>query len=306
MPDRDGRGPDFSYETSGSAAGDPRGRAPADAPPVCYRHPDRETYVRCTRCERPICPDDMRSASVGFQCPECVARGAATVRAPRTSLGGRVTGDTSRVSLTIVGINVAVYVLGLLVGERTLQLDYGNIAGQPGVFGVADGQYYRLLTAAFLHAGVFHILMNMFALAQLGPVLESALGRVRFLALYLLSALGGSVLSYLLSPQLTLGVGASGAIFGLFGAYYVVVRRLGGETRSIVTLLVINLVITFSVPIIDWRAHLGGLVTGAAVAAALAYAPRGPRRTQLQALACAGVAVLLVAAVVARTLQLGG
>ncbi len=248
----------------------------------------------------------MRSAAVGFQCPECVAQGAATVREARTTFGGRVTGDTSRVSLTIVALNVAVFVLGLVLGEGELQLRFGNIAGAAGLFGVADGEYYRLLTAAFLHAGVFHILMNMFALAQLGPVLESALGRVRFVALYLLSALGGSVLSYLLSRPDQLGVGASGAIFGLFGAYYVVVRRLGGETRSIVVLLVINLVITFSVPIIDWRAHLGGLVTGAVLAAVFAYVPRGPRRGQQQALACLAVALALVAAVVLRTQQLGG
>jgi len=274
--------------------------------PFCYRHPDRETYVRCTRCDRPICPDCMRSASVGFQCPECVAKGAATVRTPRTTFGGRVTGDTSRVTLTIIGLNVVVFVLGMALGERELQVRFGNVPGAPDRFGVADGEYYRLLTAAFLHGGVFHILMNMFALAQLGPVLEHALGRARFVALYVLSALGGSVLSYLLSSPLQLGVGASGAIFGLFGAYYVVVRRLGGETRSIVTLLAINLVITFAIPIIDWRAHLGGLVTGALVAAALAYAPRGPQRAQVQALACTAVALLLVAAVVVRTTALGG
>jgi membrane associated rhomboid family serine protease len=248
----------------------------------------------------------MRSASVGYHCPTCVAEGAATVRQPRTTFGGRVTSDTSRVSLTIVALNVVVFVAGLLLGERELQLRFGQIAGFPGGFGVADGEYYRLLTAAFLHAGVFHILMNMFALAQLGPVLEQALGRLRFVTLYVLSALGGSVLSYLLSDPLDLGVGASGAIFGLFGAYYVVVRRLGGETRSIVTLLVINLVITFTVPIIDWRAHLGGLVTGAVLAAAFSYVPRGPQRGRLQALACAAVALLLVAAVVARTTALGG
>ena len=247
----------------------------------------------------------MRSASVGFHCPECVAQGAATVRQPRTTLGGRVTGDTSRVSMTIVVVNVAVFVLGLAVGEGQLQSRYANVAGVPGRFGVADGEYYRLLTAAFLHAGVFHILMNMFALAQLGPVLEAALGRLRFLGLYVLAALGGSVLSYLLSSPFQFGVGASGAIFGLFGAYYVVVRRLGGETRSILVLLVINLVITFSIPIIDWRAHLGGLVTGALVAAAFAYTPRGPQRDVLHALACGAVLVLLVGAVAVRTLALG-
>ena len=248
----------------------------------------------------------MRSASVGYHCPTCVAEGAATVRQPRTALGGRVAADTSRVSMTIIAINVAVFVLGLVVGERELQGRFGQIAGVPGAFGVADGEYYRLLTSAFLHAGVFHILLNMLALAQLGPVLERALGRLRFTALYVLSALGGSVLSYLLSDPLQLGVGASGAIFGLFGAYYVVVRRLGGETRSIVLLLAVNLVITFSIPIIDWRAHLGGLVTGAVVATAFAYVPRGPTRGRLQAVACVAVGLVLAAVVVARTTALGG
>jgi membrane associated rhomboid family serine protease len=248
----------------------------------------------------------MRSASVGYQCPTCVAEGAATVRQARTTLGGRVTTDAGRVTTTIIGINVAVFVLGLVLGERELQGRFGDIAGAPGAFGVADGEYYRLLTSAFLHAGVFHVLLNMLALAQLGPVLEAALGRLRFIALYVLSALGGSVLSYLLSDPLQLGVGASGAIFGLFGAYYVVERRFGRDTRSIVTLLAINLVITFAIPIIDWRAHLGGLVTGAVLAAAFAYAPRGPQRAQLQALAAVAVSLVLAAAVVARTSALGG
>ena len=278
------------------------------AGPVCYRHPDRETYVACTRCERPICPDCMRPASVGFHCPECVAQGGASVRQGRTVFGGRISGDTSRVSLAIVAINVAVFVLGLL-GQRDFALAFGNlpgpvlINGEPA--GVATGQYYRLATAAFLHAGAFHLAFNMFALAQLGPTLESALGRVRFLALYALSALGGSTLSYLVSGQGTLGVGASGAIFGLFGAYYIVVRRLGGETRSILILLGVNLVITFAVPVIDKPAHLGGLLVGAVVAAALAYTPRGERRSTYQTGACLAVAAVIVLAVVLRTAALG-
>lgn len=248
----------------------------------------------------------MRSASVGFQCPDDVAAGQQSVREARTAFGGRLSGDTSRVSIALIAVNVGVFVLGLLVGERELQTRFGNLPGLPGLIGVSDGEYYRLITAAFLHAGVFHLAMNMFALASLGPVLESALGRSRFLALYVLSALGGSTLSYLLSQPNQLGVGASGAIFGLFGAYYVVVRHLGGETRSILTLLVINLVITFAIPIIDWRAHLGGLVVGAVVAVGLARAPRGPRRTTVQTGACAAVAVLLVLAVALRTMALGG
>ena len=248
----------------------------------------------------------MRSAAVGFHCPDCVAQGAATVRRPRTTFGGRVADDTSRVSLTIVALNVGVFLLGLVTGVRELQVDFGNIGGAPGVIGVADGEYYRLLTAAFLHGGLFHLFLNMLALVQLGPVLEAALGRLRFVALYVLSAVGGSVLSYLLSDPRQLGVGASGAIFGLFGAYYVVVRRMGGETRSLVVLLVVNVAITVSVPIIDWRAHLGGLVTGALIALAFAYAPRGPHRDRVHALACGTVALLLAVAVVLRTTALSG
>lgn len=245
----------------------------------------------------------MIAASVGFQCPDEV-RGSGIGRQPRTRLGGRVTDGVPRVTYVLLGLNVVVYVLGLLYGD--LALRFGNIAQASdvdGPIGVASGQYYRLLTAAFLHAGAFHLLSNMFALATVGPQLEAALGRVRFLTLYVLAAVGGSTLSFLVSAPNQLGVGASGAIFGLFGAYYVVVRRLGGDTRSILLLLVVNLVITFAVPIIDWRAHLGGLAVGAAVATAFAYAPTG-RRVPVQVGACLAVAVLLAGAVVVRTAAL--
>jgi membrane associated rhomboid family serine protease len=249
----------------------------------------------------------MRSASVGFQCPECVSEGAKSVRVPRTAFGGRVSMDTSRITQVLIGLNVAVFLLGSAVPN--LDLRFGNLAlaqdGLGGLIGVANGQYYRLITAAFLHAGLLHILFNMFALAQLGPILEPALGRARFLALYLLSALGGSTMSYWLSSPGQLGVGASGAIFGLFGAYYIVVRRLGGETGPIVVLLVINGVISLT-PGIDWRAHLGGLITGAVIAAAFAYLPRGPRQGVQHAAVVAGVAILLAVAVVVRTTALTG
>ncbi|MCW2713356.1 MAG: rhomboid family intrarane serine protease [Frankiales bacterium] len=254
----------------------------------------------------------MRAASVGFQCPECVAEGAKTVREARTTFGGRITDDSSRVTQIVLAVCVGLYVLGLIVGERELQLRFGNIAGpvllsEDGpVEGVAVGQYFRLLSAAFLHANLLHLVFNMLALAQLGPALEQRLGRVRYLGLYLLSALGGSTLSYLISDPGALGVGASGAIYGLFGAYFVVARRLGSDTRPIVTLIAVNLAISFAVPIIDWRAHLGGLLTGAAVAALLAYLPAGPRRTQLQLLGAAVLVALLAVAVAMRTSALAG
>lgn len=249
----------------------------------------------------------MRSASVGFQCPECVQVGAGSVRSGRTTLGGRVSADTSRVTFALVGLVVLVFLVGYAVPG--LDLRFGNVAstldpvtGQP--IGVAQGQVYRLLTAAFLHAGLLHIGSNMIALLSLGPALEAALGRVRYLTLYLLSALGGSTLSFLVSSPGQFGVGASGAIFGLFGAYYVIVRKLGGDTGQIIGAIAINLVITFAIPIIDWRAHIGGLVTGSVLAAAFAYTPAGPRRTQLQLGAAATVALLLTVAIVLRTAAL--
>lgn len=249
----------------------------------------------------------MIAASVGFQCPDDVRAGRSDVRPTRTTFGGRVSSDTSRVTIGLVGVNVLVYLVQLVSPD--LAVRFGNLAlasdgGQ--LIGVAEGQWYRLITAAFLHAGLFHLLSNMFALITVGPQLEAVLGRTRFLVLYALSALGGSTLSFLVSSPSTLGVGASGAVFGLFGAYYVVVRRLGGETGPVLALIGINLAITFALPIIDWRAHLGGLATGAVVATAFAYAPRGARGRLVQAGVCAGVAVLIAVAVLLRTSALQG
>jgi membrane associated rhomboid family serine protease len=248
----------------------------------------------------------MRSASVGFQCPECVAAGSRSVRTPRTPAGGRVVGRTNLVTTVLIGANTAVYLLGFLVGQDTLRRDYGDVAG-PALLsptgplaGVAVGEYYRLVTSAFLHAGLLHLVLNMAALLTLGGPLEAALGRARFLALYLLSAVGGSVAAFLLAPPNVLGVGASGAIFGLFGAFYVVARRFGGDTGPILGLLAVNLVITFAIPFIDWRAHVGGLVTGTVVAVVLVHAPGGARRPLVQAAGAVAVLALLVAAVAAR------
>lgn len=238
--------------------------------PVCYRHPDRETYVRCARCDRPICPDCMRNASVGFQCPECVAEGNRSVRPARTIYGGRVSQNTGAVTMTLIGICVVAYLAQLAVPG--FERDFFNLG-----IAVADGEYYRLLTAAFLHGGTLHLLFNMLALYLLGPALEAALGRVRFLALYLLSALGGSITSYALASPLQPSLGASGAIFGLFGAMLIVSRRLRADVAGIAVVLGINLVLSFTIPNIDWRAHIGGLVVGAIIAAGFAYAPRARR-----------------------------
>lgn len=287
--------------------------------PVCYRHPDRETYVRCTRCERPICPDDMVPASVGFQCPDDARAGAASVRRPTTTLGGRVTDNATAVTRTLVGLNVVVFLATALGGTSLgfgggasplydrLALQAKTLPDGAGgvVLGVVDGQYWRLLTATFLHFGVLHLLLNMLALFQLGEVLEPVLGRVRYLALYLLSGLAGTAASYAFGPVNQQAAGASGAIFGLFAAAYVIERRRGtGAASQYAVLLGINLVLTFSIPFIDVRGHLGGLVGGALAALVLVLVPRGPRRGLLQGAGLALLALVVVATVAARTLQL--
>jgi membrane associated rhomboid family serine protease len=278
--------------------------------PTCYRHPGRETYVSCTRCERPICPDCMRDAAVGHQCPECVREGNRTVRQARTVFGGRVA-TRPVVTYTLVAINIVAYVLELaspkfvddfeMLGQ--LKTQFGQVI--PG-YGVADGEWYRLITAAFLHVplsqgtfGITHILFNMWALWVLGPQLEQVLGRLRFTVLYLLSALGGNVLLFLVDPGQP-ALGASGAIFGLFAAFFVVGRRLGMDTRGIAFLILINLMFTFTFSGISWEGHVGGLITGAILAVAFAYAPRN-RQQAVQVGASAIVAAVLVILTVIQT-----
>jgi membrane associated rhomboid family serine protease len=283
--------------------------APPDdsGPATCYRHPAREAHVRCTRCNRRICPDCMIDASVGFQCPECVREGNKGVREARTSLGGRLTGDAGRVTKVLIAINLLVFLAQqasasfenhfVLIGSEL------DLSGQL-VGGVADGQYYRLLTAAFMHYSIWHIAFNMYALYLFGPPLEATLGRVRFTSLYLLSALGGSAASYAFIPPNGESLGASGAVFGLFGAFFVVNRKFGRDNSGLFVLLAINLAIAF-IPNtnIDWHAHVGGLLTGSLVASALVYAPRD-RRTVVQAAGVVVVLLIIVALVVWRTTQL--
>lgn len=261
--------------------------------PSCYRHPDRVTFVSCTRCGRPVCPECMRSASVGQQCVDCVQQSAQTVIAPaRTSR--RRTGPLPVVSYTLIAINVLVFVLqGLLPGlQQKLSLWPVAVAGH--------GEYFRLITSAFVHYGLVHILFNMYALYVLGPPLEEHLGRGRFASLYGLSALGGSVLVYLLSPLSAATAGASGAIFGLFGATFVASKRLNLDVKWLIGLIAINLVMSFTFPGVSWQGHIGGLFTGAVVAAAYVYAPQS-RRVLVQAGATIAILALFLGLIAWRT-----
>jgi membrane associated rhomboid family serine protease len=248
--------------------------------PTCYRHPDRQTYVTCTRCHRYICGDCMRSAAVGHQCVECVEQGAKTIQQPRGQFGGkRPAGGQPIITYTLIAISV----LAFLLQSASVALERQLVLWPPAV---ADGELYRLVTSAFLHYGITHLLFNMWALYVVGPPLEQVFGRLRFGALYGLSALGGSVLVFLLSPLNSATAGASGAIFGLFGATFVVAKRLNLDVKWVVTLIALNVAFTLVVPLfssqnISWQGHLGGLVTGGLVAAAFVYAP-GERRNLVQ------------------------
>ncbi|WP_082945562.1 rhomboid family intramembrane serine protease [Mycobacterium sp. E2733] len=275
-----------------------------DSPPTapsCYRHPDRPTYVRCNRCDRYICGDCMRSAAVGQQCVECVRAGARTIRQPRTRFGGRQRSATPVLTYALIAVNVAAFVLQMASGQLEAELALWPPA-------VADGEFYRLMTSAFLHYGATHLLFNMWALYVVGPPLEMWLGRLRFGTLYAVAGLGGSVLVYLVSPLDTSTAGASGAIFGLFGATFVVGKRLAVDVRWVVVVIAINLVFTFVVPLISsqrisWQAHVGGLVTGGLIAAAYVYPPR-ERRNAVQAAVTIVVLAAFAVLIWWRTAQL--
>ncbi|MER7149291.1 rhomboid family intramembrane serine protease [Streptomyces lydicus] len=293
---------------------EPQDARGGDGPQGCYRHPDRPTGVRCTRCDRPICPDCMVSASVGFQCQECVRGGSGTGHAPqatvpRTIAGGTIAADPRLVTKILLGLNAAVFLAVLASGAELVdRLDLLGLAFDPNRYqlvGVAEGEWYRLVTAMFLHQQIPHIAFNMLSLWWLGPPLEAALGRLRFTALYLISGLGGSALSYLLAAQNQPSLGASGAIFGLLGATAVLLRRLNYDMKPVLILLGLNLAFTFLWPNIAWQAHVGGLVVGAAVAFGMVHAPRD-RRAVIHVATCV-LALLAIGAVVwVRTLQLVG
>jgi membrane associated rhomboid family serine protease len=280
----------------------------SQVPPVCYRHPGRQTYVSCVRCGRPACPDCLRPAAVGHQCVDCIREGGRGVRQATGRFGGAVTAQ-AKVTWSLIGINIILYLVQL--AHPNLATDWemlgGARTGSNQVIGVAAGQWYRMITSAFLpgtgNLGILDILFNMWALLIVGPAMERALGAVRYLAIYLVSAIGGSVLYYLLVAPNQPALGASGAIFGLFGAWFVLSRRLGLDSRQVVFLIVLNLGISFALPFIAWQAHVGGLVAGGVLTAAYVYAPRR-NRTAIQITATLVMLGIFVIGVVIRNHQL--
>ncbi|MEU3395776.1 rhomboid family intramembrane serine protease [Streptomyces filamentosus] len=280
--------------------------------PHCYRHPGTETGIRCTRCEKPICPECMISASVGFQCPDCVRTGSGTGHAAdanqaRTLAGGRVRADDRLVTKILIGTCVLVYGLVLVLGDRLVDelvligYAYNPLLGE--VVGVADGEWYRLLTSTVLHQEPWHILFNLIGLWVIGGIVEPELGRSRYALLCLVSGLSGSVLAYAVAAPNQPSLGASGIVYGLIGAWAVLARRRRHDMRPVALFVALSLVMTFTRPGISWEAHVGGLVAGALLTFALVQAPR-VRRELIQYGACGLLLLIDVGVVLARTAAL--
>ena len=263
---------------------------PNDRDNFCYRHPTRQSYILCQRCGRTICTECQTQAAVGVHCPECVkeARQSAPKQRPAATRFARAARTDSGIPVVTYSI-IALCVVGFLANLVT-----GGLFNSLFAYFPSDtfSRPWTVITSMFSHGSWLHLLFNMYSLFVLGRILEPALGRVRFAALYFISGLGGSVAVLLLNPGFPV-VGASGAIFGLLGALFIIQRHLGGNTAQLLIVIVLNLALGFFVGGISWQAHVGGVVTGAAIG--LVYArTRNIRQRRLQASLTAGIAALLV------------
>jgi membrane associated rhomboid family serine protease len=274
----------------------------------CYRHPGRETRVSCSECGRPICTDCMVFAPVGIRCPEHAGKAQGAARVTKGVRRAAFEGTGALVTKTLIAINVIVFLVNLAQGSSLGQTS-GSLFEKGALFvsspfypgGLADGEWYRLITAAFLHGNLLHLGFNMFVLWYVGAPVEQAIGRGRFLALYIVSGLAGSAGAIILDPH-AVTVGASGAIFGILGAALVLEAQrnyvLGGQAAG---LIVVNLVLTFAIPNISIGGHVGGLLGGALSMLALSRFGRThaiygrPGLLGVLGLVAVGVASVLVA-----------
>lgn len=271
---------------------------------TCYRHPERETSVSCSNCGRPICPDCMTSTPVGMRCPECSQDRTKVVRGP-VGLGGGAT----PVTFTMMALSVIGFVLQIATGADAFDgqplgsvgfdgalLGFGSTMTE--LIGVAEGQPYRIVTSGFLHSGILHLGINMFVLFFLGRLIEPVIGSSRFAAIYVVALLGGSLGALVIDPH-TLTVGASGAVFGLMAAAFLVARERGRDdvAAQIGFYVVLNLVFTFSIPNISVGGHVGGLLAGGALTLAFAAVrQRAGAQAQVLQLSLAAVMALLLVA----------
>ena len=242
---------------------------------TCYRHPNRETGVSCSSCGRPICPDCMTPTPVGMRCPECASERTRVTQ----GVGQASLFSSAPATFVLIALNVAAYLAEIASGSGGFSGVGGSVVSDFGLLGaaVADGEWYRIVTGGFLHAGLVHLGFNMFALFVLGRLLEPGIGTPRFVALYFASLLAGAFGALALTDPLEITVGASGAIFGIFGATFVIARGRGLNTiaSELGFLLVINLALTFGIPNISIGGHLGGLAGGLVCGALIAAGERG-------------------------------
>ena len=245
-----------------------------DEPLRCYRHPDRETLVSCTECGRGLCPDCMVFGPVGIRCPEHAGVRGTTRPTARSSrrTRARVPSIALPVTMALITLNVAVYLVTAVQGAG-INAPGGRVFFEAWLQGVlvADGDWYRLVTTSFLHGGIIHLLANMVALWWLGSLVEQVLGSLRYLLVYFVSGLAGSAGALLLTDPISPTVGASGSVYGIMGALLILEwLRTGSLAGPALTVIVLNLVFTFSIPGISVGGHLGGLVGGIAATLALA------------------------------------
>ncbi|AMY21096.1 Rhomboid protease GluP [Rhodococcus sp. PBTS 1] len=273
--------------------------------PGCVRHPNVPTGLSCTRCGRPACPQCLRAASVGQHCVDCVAAAEASVPRARTMAGGTLrTGvATPVVTYVVMAINVVVYALTAAqaggVGNQASSL-FRSFALVPIL--VADGDYARVVGSGFLHSGIVHLAVNMFALYIIGRDCEPVLGRARYLAVYGVSLLGGAAAVMWLASPVSATVGASGAVFGLLGAQAVILVRLRRSPTPVLAVIGLNVVLSIAIPGISLWGHLGGLAAGAAATAAVLFLRGGdPARTRVLGwIGVGAVGLLAVLAIVVR------
>jgi len=270
------------------------------AMPSCVRHPDRPTGLRCTRCDRPACPDCLREASVGYQCVDCVNAGRQTVLRPKTAAGAQFSRRLVVVP-TLIAVNVAIFAFTVFQAKSLGQNQFSTLFQDwqlwPPI--VANGEWWRLVTSGFLHSGPVHIGLNMLVLYLLGRELEPMLGWLRFTAVYLISLLGGGASVLLFGDENVPVVGASGAVFGLMGGLLVVVFRQRMDPRPLLATIGLNVFISVAVPNISLLGHLGGLAVGAIATAALVYAP-AKLRNVWQAITFVVLTVALVGVIMVR------
>ena len=294
---------------------------------TCYRHEGVAAGVVCTRCKRPICPQCMVDAAVGFQCPECTRQGARETRQGLLPYGGQPSRDPRLTSIVLIAVNVVVWLLasrgslgdhlglaprGVCLAANDPSSYYPGVLeaactanGDNWVAGVSSGAWWQVVTSVFTHLTFIHLAVNMVSLFVIGPIIERVLGRTRYLVLYGISGLAGSAsVMWLTSPDAST-VGASGALFGLMGALLLLSYKARGNFVQVLVVLGANVAFTlFYVGTISWQGHFGGLAGGLVAAWLIAYAPR-ERRGQVQLYGLAGLTVLILAAIVARALMLG-